>query len=156
MTTDPNVVRRELVVDASIEKAFATFVDRFDEIKNKEHNLLASPIARTTFEDHVGGNIYDVGEDGSECRWSRVLVYEPPDRVVFSWDISPQWQIEGDPDRCSEVAMSFIAISDTQTRVVLEHRHIERHGEGWEGLSFGVEAGWVEYLDKYADLFGAG
>ena len=153
MTTDTDVVRHELVVDAPIEKAFRTFVERFGEIKNKEHNLLASPIARTTLEDRMGGNIYDVGEDGSECRWSRVLVFEPPDRVVFSWDISPQWQIESDPDRCSEVEVSFVASSDTQTRVVLEHRHIERHGEGWEGLRFGVDTGWAEYLENYVSLF---
>ena len=154
MTTDTNVVRRELVVDVPVEKAFRTFVERFGDIKNKEHNLLASPIAHTTFEDHVGGNIYDVGEDGSECRWSRVLAFEPPDRVVFSWDISPQWQIETDPERCSEVEVSFTAESDSQTRVVLEHRHIERHGEGWEGLRFGVDSGWSEYLESYLKLFG--
>ena len=50
------------------------------------------------FEPQVGGHIYDRGEDGTECRWARVLAYEPPDRVVFSWDISPQWQLETDPD----------------------------------------------------------
>ena len=50
------------------------------------------------FEPRVGGHIYDRAVDGSECRWARILAYEPPDRVVFSWDISPQWQIETDPD----------------------------------------------------------
>ena len=153
-TTDTNVIRHELVIDAPIDKAFATFVDRFGDIKNKEHNLLASPIAHTTFEPRVGGNVYDVGEDGSECRWSRVLAYDPPDRVVFSWDISPQWQIETDPERTSEVEVTFTPESDSRTRVVLEHRHIERHGEGWEGLRFGVDAGWAEYLDNYVHLFG--
>jgi uncharacterized protein YndB with AHSA1/START domain len=151
--TDTTTIRRELVLGVPVEKAFTTFVERFGEIKNKEHNLLASPIARTTFEPRVGGNIYDVGEDGSECRWSRVLAYEPPHRVLFSWDISPQWQIETDPARTSEVEVTFTAESDDQTRVVLEHRHIERHGEGWEGLRFGVDAGWQEYLENYLRLF---
>ena len=145
-------IRRELVVDAPVEKAFSTFVERFGDIKSKEHNLLASPIATTTFDPFVGGSIYDTGEDGSECRWARVLAYEPPDRVVFSWDISPQWQIETDPARTSEVEVTFTAESDSRTRVVLTHRHIERHGEGWEGLRFGVDQGWAEYLDRYVGL----
>ena len=152
-TTDPTSVRRELVVNAPLEKAFETFVERFDEIKLREHNLLASPIARTTFDTHVGGNIYDVGEDGSECRWSRVLAYEPPNRVVFSWDISSQWQIESDPSKTSEVEVTFSAESETATRVVLEHRNIDRHGEGWEGVRFGVDEGWAAYLERYAGLF---
>jgi uncharacterized protein YndB with AHSA1/START domain len=153
-TTDTNVVRREVVVDAPIEKAFSTFVERFDEIKSKDHNLLASPIARTQFDTRVGGNIYDIGEDGSECRWARVLAYEPPARVVFSWDISPHWQIETDPGRCSEVEVTFTAEADSRTRVVLEHRHIDRHGEGWEGLRYGVDEGWQLYLANYTGLIG--
>jgi uncharacterized protein YndB with AHSA1/START domain len=155
VTSTDTTVRRELVVDAPIDKAFSTFVERFGDIKNKEHNLLATPIARTIFDDHVGGNVYDIGEDGSECRWSRVLAYDPPDRVVFSWDISPQWQLEPDPARCSEVEVRFTAESDHSTRVVLEHRHLDRHGEGWDGLRFGVDAGWQEYLAIYVGLFAA-
>ena len=90
MTEGPdNVVRQEVVVDAPVEKAFAAFVERFGDFKPKEHNLLGAEIASTTFEARVGGNIVDVAEDGSECRWARVLAYEPPARVVFSWDISP-------------------------------------------------------------------
>ena len=153
-TPDPVVVRREIVVDAPIDKAFATFVERFGDFKPAEHNLLGSPIAKTTFDTHVGGNIYDVGEDGSECRWARILAYEPPDRVVFSWDISPQWQIETDLDRTSEVEVRFVAESPDRTRVELEHRHLDRHGPGWESVRDGVadDAGWPLYLARYAGL----
>ena len=154
--TDPadNVVRREVVVDAPVEKAFAAFTERFGDFKPKEHNMLGTPIATTTFEPHVGGNIVDVGEDGSECRWARVLAYEPPDRVVFSWDISPYWQVETDPSHASEVEVRFIAQDDDHTRVELEHRHLERHGDGWEGVRDGVahDEGWPLYLDRYAAL----
>ena len=82
------VVRRQVVVEAPVEQAFAAFTERFGDFKPPEHNLLGVPIAETVFEARVGGHIYDRGEDGSECRWARVLAYEPPDRVVFSWDIS--------------------------------------------------------------------
>jgi uncharacterized protein YndB with AHSA1/START domain len=152
------VVRREIVVDAPIADAFSTFVHRFGDFKPPEHNMLGAPIARTTFDSHVGGHIYDVGEDGSECRWARVLAYEPPSRVVFSWDISPYWQIEADRERTSEVEVCFIAEAPDRTRVELEHRNLDRHGEGWPGVRDGVanDQGWPLYLTRYASLIGAG
>ena len=110
------------------------------------------------FEPRVGGHIYDRGVDGSECRWARILAYEPPDRVVFSWDISPQWQIETDPDNTSEVEVRFIAETPQRTRVELEHRHLDRHGPGWQAVRDGVagDEGWPLYLDRYAALFTEG
>jgi uncharacterized protein YndB with AHSA1/START domain len=152
--TENAVVRRQVVVDAPVEHAFATFVERFGDFKPKEHNLLAAPITTTVCEPRVGGNIYDVAEDGSECRWARILAYEPPHRLVFSWDISPYWQLEADPSNASEVEVRFVAEDAGRTRVELEHRNIDRHGPGWEGVHAGVddEAGWTLYLDRYASL----
>lgn len=75
--TDANVVHQEVVVDASIERAFTVFTDRFGDFKPPEHNLLSAPIAETVFEPRVGGNIIDRAADGTECRWARILVYEP-------------------------------------------------------------------------------
>jgi uncharacterized protein YndB with AHSA1/START domain len=157
MTTQAQAtsVRSEIVVDAPIERAFAVFTEQFDRIKPREHNMLGVDIAETVFEPRAGGSIYDRGVDGSECQWARVLAYEPPDRVVFSWDIGPTWQIETDPDRASEVEVRFVAESPERTRVELEHRHIDRHGDGWEGVREGVRAdqGWPLYLERYGDLF---
>jgi len=155
--TDDPIVRRQIVVDAPLDKAFATFVERFADFKPPEHNLLAAPITTTTFERRVGGHIYDVAEDGSECRWARVLAYEPPDRVVFSWDISPYWQLETDPANASEVEVRFIAESSDRTRVELEHRNLDRHGPGWEGVRDGVadDAGWPLYLSRFAEVAAA-
>jgi uncharacterized protein YndB with AHSA1/START domain len=104
------------------------------------------------FEPKVGGDVYDVGEDGSRCRWARVLAYEPPSRVVFSWDVSVQWQVETDPGRTSEVEVRFVPEGDTRTRVELEHRHLDRHGEGWEGMrdAVGSPEGWAIGLGRFA------
>jgi uncharacterized protein YndB with AHSA1/START domain len=153
--TDTGTIRRQIVVDAPINRAFAVFTERFGDFKPPEHNLLGTPIAETVFEPKVGGHIYDRGVDGSECRWARVLAYEPPDRVVFSWDISPQWQIETDPDHTSEVEVRFVAETPQRTRVELEHRHLDRHGPGWQAVSDGVghDQGWPLYLTRYAALF---
>ena len=150
-------VRASTVVEAPIERAFSVFTDGFGSFKPPEHNLLEVEIAETVFESHVGGNIYDRGVDGSECRWARVLAYEPPNRVVFSWDISPQWQIETDQDKTSEVEVRFIAEAPDRTRVELEHRNLDRHGEGWEGSREGVggDQGWPLYLDRFAERIAA-
>jgi uncharacterized protein YndB with AHSA1/START domain len=144
----------QVVVDAPLDRAFRVFTEEFDRIKPRDHNLLRVPIAETVFERRVGGHVYDRGVDGSECRWARVLAYEPPHRVVISWDVSPRWQIEADPERTSEVEIRFIAETPQRTRVELEHRHLDRHGEGWEAEREAVrgQGGWPLYLDRFASL----
>jgi uncharacterized protein YndB with AHSA1/START domain len=147
-------IRKSVVVNIGVDRAFELFIDKFDAIKPREHNLLSVPIAETVFEPRVGGHVYDVGGDGSQCKWARVLAYEPPSRVVFSWDIGPTWQLEADPARTSEVEVRFIAESDDRTRVELEHRHLERHGTAWRGVADGVDgqAGWPLYLSRYVEM----
>jgi uncharacterized protein YndB with AHSA1/START domain len=147
-------VRTRIVVEAPVERAFRVFTEQFDRIKPREHNLLGVEIAETVFETRVGGHVYDRGVDGSECRWARVLAFEPPHRIVISWDISPRWQLEPDPTKSSEVEIRFIAETPGRTRVELEHRALRRHGEGWEGEreSVASETGWPLYLRRFGAL----
>jgi uncharacterized protein YndB with AHSA1/START domain len=142
------------VVERPIERAFRAFTEGFGAFKPPEHNLLNVEIAETVFEPHVGGNLYDRGTDGSVCRWARVLAYEPPHRVVISWDIGPRWQLETDRDRTSEVEVRFVAETAERTRVELEHRNLDRHRDGWEGLREGLagDEGWPLYIRRYADV----
>jgi uncharacterized protein YndB with AHSA1/START domain len=160
MINDPAAtsVRHSIVVDVPIDKAFRVFTADFGRFRPPEHNLLTAEIAETVFEPRVGGHLYDRGVDGSECRWARVLAYQPPNRVVISWDISPSWQIESDLAKTSEVEVRFTSEGEGRTRVELEHRHLERHGNGWESVRDGVdgEQGWPLYLDRYAALFATG
>lgn len=152
--TQATSVQTQIVVEAPIERAFRVFTEEFDRIKPREHNMLGVDIAETVFEPRAGGHVYDRGVDGSECRWARVVAYEPPHRVVISWDISPQWQIETDLERTSEVEIRFISENPERTRVELEHRNLDRHGEGWEGErdSVGSEGGWPLYLQRFGEL----
>jgi len=151
------VVRRQIVVDALSSTPYG--VHR--TIRRLQAGR-AQSARRTNRQDRirarVGGHIYDRATDGSECRWARVLAYEPPDRVVFSWDISPQWELESALENTSEVEVRFTADTPNRTRVDLEHRNIDRHGPGWEAVSLGVsdDAGWPLYLDRYAALFTKG
>jgi uncharacterized protein YndB with AHSA1/START domain len=156
MTTQAQAatVRQAIVVEAPVDRAFRVFTEQMNKIKPREHNMLGVDIAETVFEPRAGGRIYDRGTDGSECEWASVIAYEPPDRVVFSWNINPYWQVETDPARRSEVEVRFIAEGPDRTRLELEHRHLDRHGDGWEGVRDGVAApdGWPLYLQRYADL----
>ena len=154
---DDTVVRRQVTVNAPLDRAFSLFTERFGDFKPKEHNMLGAPIAETRFEPHVGGHIYDRGEDGSECRWARVLAYEPPNRVVFSWDIGPSWQLEDDERTRARSRCASSPRPGERTRIELEHRHLDRHGPRLGRPSDGVAhpEGWPLYLDRYADLVGA-
>jgi len=150
-------VRTQITIQAPIERAFKVFTADFARFKPLEHNLLGVEIAETVFEPRAGGRLYDRGVDGSECDWARVLAYEPPSRVAFSWDLNPQWQVEADLEKTSEVEVRFIAETSERTRVELEHRNIDRHGEGWRSVrdAVGSEGGWPLYLRRFAELFEA-
>ena len=125
-------VQTSIVVHAPIKRAFTVFTEDIGSWWPPEHHILQAKLAEMVFEPRQGGHVYDRGTDGSECRWARVLAYEPPDRVVFSWDISLAWQIELDVARTSEVEVRFVSETPERTQVTLEHRNIDRHGDGWE------------------------
>jgi uncharacterized protein YndB with AHSA1/START domain len=147
-------VRHEIVVATPVERAFRVFTEQLDRIKPRDHNLLSAEIEATVLEPRAGGRIYDRAVDGTECEWATVLAFEPPARLVFSWNIAVDWQLEPDPGRRSEVEVSFAAEGPDRTRVALEHRHLERHGEGWQSMRDGVDGkdGWPLYLGRYAEL----
>jgi uncharacterized protein YndB with AHSA1/START domain len=146
-------VRTSIVVDASIDRAFSVFTDGIASWWPPEHHILQADLAEIVFEPRVGGHIYDRGTDGSECHWARVLVYEPPTRVAFSWNISLQWQLEPDPQKTSEVELRFTAQGRDRTRVDLEHRNLDRHGDGWEQMrdAVGSPDGWGLGLRRFAE-----
>ena len=145
-------VQTSIVVEAPIDHAFAVFTEDIGSWWPPEHHILQSQLAEMVFEPRQGGHVFDRGTDGTECRWARVLAYEPPERVVFSWDISLAWQIETDPTKTSEVEVRFVFETPERTRVVLEHRSIDRHGEGWQQMRDVVASpeGWTVGLRRFA------
>ena len=153
-----NSVHKSIVVNAPVERAFHVFTEEINTWWPPDHHIIDAPLDRMVFEPHEGGRIYDVGTDGSECQWSRVLAYEPPTRVVFSWDINLQWQIETDPERTSEIEIRFTPEGDDRTRVDLEHRNLDRHGDGWENMAgaVGSPGGWGQGLERFAEAAAQG
>ena len=153
MTTTPTkhgegqtdtVVRRSIMVDATVDRAFEFFTLEIGKWWDPTKHLLQEPLAEMVFEPHVGGSIIDRGVSGAESRWGTVLIYEPPTHVAFSWMINLDWQIESDPAKASEVHVTFTPEGDERTRVELEHRHLDRHGNGWEAMrdAVGSPNGW--------------
>ena len=150
-------VQASIVVEASQEKAFRFFTDDIGKWWTPEHHILQGELAKMVFEPRVGGHIYDVATDGAECRWARVLAYDPPASVVFSWDVSLQWQLESDPAKTSEVEVRFIPEGENRTRVELEHRNIDRHDEGWEAMrdAVGSADGWAIGMKRFGERVGS-
>jgi uncharacterized protein YndB with AHSA1/START domain len=150
-------VQTAIVVDAPVQRAFDAFTDEMARWWHPDHHLLEGPVAEMVFEPRVGGHVYDRGADGRECRWARVLAYEPPHRVVFSWDINTRWELETDPEKSSEVEVRFVPEDAGRTRVELEHRHLDRHGDGWEDMrgAVGASDGWPDGLRRFADHLAA-
>ncbi len=135
-------VSTSVIVQAPIARAFSVFTEGIGTWWPPQHHILEGELAEMVFEPYVGGAIIDRATDGSECRWARVLAYEPPHRVVFSWEINTRWQIETDPERTSEVEVRFTAQAPDRTLAELEHRRLDRHGEGWEQMRDAVGSGW--------------
>jgi len=145
-------VTASITVDATPAQAFETFTNDIGSWWPPEHHLLQGTLERMVFEPRVGGAVYDVATDGSTCRWASVLAYEPPSRVVFSWLVSLAWELESDAARASEVEVRFVPEGKGRTRVELEHRHLDRHGDGWEAMrdAVGSPDGWMKGLRRLA------
>ena len=159
MTTSTEAsVRTSVTVEAAVERAFDVFTKDMKSWWPPDHHILASELVDTVVEPRVGGAVYDVGADGSTCQWGTVVAYEPPTRFTFSWNIDLQWQIEPDPAKTSEVEVRFVPDGGSRTIVELEHRHLDRHGDGWEGMrdAVGSPDGWAVGLGRFARYAGTG
>jgi uncharacterized protein YndB with AHSA1/START domain len=154
MTTQAadTTARASVVVDAPLERAFSVFTDGIDTWWPREHTIGEAELKEMVLEPKVGGRAYGIGVDGSESDWGRVLEFERPHRVLVSWDINLQWTYESDPAKASEFEVRFIPQGPQRTRVELEHRRLERHGEGWEAMrdAVGSPNGWQGGLDLFA------
>lgn len=145
-------VRRTVTVAASQERAFRVFTEQFGTWWPKEYHIGASEMADFVLETRVGGRWYEVGVDGKECDTGRVTAYQPPDRLALAWHLDGAWRYDPDPAHASEVEVRFIAEGPQRTRVELEHRGFERHGDGAEAVwrSVNSPGGWTYVLDLFA------
>ncbi|MEU5963860.1 SRPBCC family protein [Micromonospora parva] len=157
--TDPADIRQDvgqfslrcgLVVPGSAEHAFAVFTDELTDWWVTEYTWSGpDALAELGMEPRAGGMLYELGPYGFRADWGRVLTWDPPRRLVFVWQIGPDRAPVPDPARASEVEVLFHSEGPERTRVELEHRHFDRHGEAAEGYRKALTAGWHELLTRY-------
>lgn len=153
-------VHHTVIVSASPEDAFRLFTERIGEWWPKEHSIGQSPKADQVMELRAGGSWSEIGEDGSRCHLGRVLSWEPPHRVVMSWEITARWtpMAHPDPARASEYEVTFVDLGDGRTKVDVVHRHFEQHGDdGGANIRGAVDGprGWPHVLDAFGQFVGS-
>ncbi|HEX3763478.1 MAG TPA: SRPBCC domain-containing protein [Kofleriaceae bacterium] len=143
-------VKKQIVVETSQQRAFRTFTDGIDRWWPREHHIGQSPLERMIVEPRVGGRWYSICKDGSEVDVGKVVAWEPPQRLVLTWQITAQWQY--DPAFSTEIEVSFIAENPRRTRVELEHRQLERYAADAEAMkkTFEHDDAWAASLHAFA------
>ncbi|MFI0791808.1 SRPBCC family protein [Micromonospora rubida] len=143
-------LRSSLLVPASAERAFAVFTGALTDWWVREYTWSGpAALAELGIEPHAGGMLYEIGPYGFRSDWGRVLTWDPPRRLVFTWQIGPDRVPVPDPAQASEVEVLFLPEGPERTRVEVEHRHFDRHGEAAEGYRQALTAGWHELLSRY-------
>jgi uncharacterized protein YndB with AHSA1/START domain len=147
-------VRKTISVKTSAERAFTVFTTGFDSWWPRSHKLSEAALETAIIETKTGGRCYQRAVDGSECDWGKVIVWEPPRRLVIAWQLDGQWQFDPDLAHASEVEITFTAEAGGSTRVDLEHRHFERHGASASQVQTGVDSpmGWGSLLQVFAGV----
>ena len=142
-------VRQSVTVPISADRAFTLFTEGFNTWWIG-HHIGKAELAEAVIEPRAGGRWFERGVDGSECDWGKVLVFEPPGRLVLTWQLNARFEYDPDPAHASEVEVRFTE-EDGQTRLDFEHRYIERLGADADELakSVSAEGGWPAILDLY-------
>jgi len=148
-------VRKTIRVKASPSRAFEVFTQGMSRWWPPTHTILKVEPEDYILEPRVGGRWFQRGIDGSECDTGKVLVWEPPSKLVLAWQITPQWQY--DPSLITEVEVRFSDEGGGFTRVDLEHRNLDRVGENAEAIRAAVDApgGWSAILESFRSAVGA-
>lgn len=133
-------VAKSIVVEVPRVQAFEFFIQQEAWWPVETHHLAEPPGETVVLEPFVGGRWFERWHDGRECDWGRVLIWEPPRRIVVTWQIGAGWVSEPDPTKASEVEVRFVAESPRRTRIEFEHRHLERYGEQAERMRAALDA----------------
>jgi uncharacterized protein YndB with AHSA1/START domain len=143
----PAAIRKAIEVNVPIERAFAVFATRMGDWWHKEHSIAhGTTQADVIIEPRAGGRWYEVGADGSEHPWGRVLAYEPPHRLLLAWQLTREFQYDSGFETTVEVTFEE---RDGGTIVHFEHRDLDRMGEGAVELIESMDGGWGMLLDLF-------
>jgi uncharacterized protein YndB with AHSA1/START domain len=153
VTQTTEAVTHSVLVPLGQDAAFELFTDRFTEWWPKDsHHIADADVADAFLEPREGGRWYERADDGSECDWGYVKEIERPDRLLLAWQLTPEWKFDPDRNRATEVEITFDP-EENGTRVTLEHRGFEVHGEHGAAMreSVSSEGGWPQLLQLYRE-----
>ena len=148
---DPNSIRKSINVNAAQGIAWKVFTERMGTWWPLAYYKIGKANAiDAIIEPYVGGRWYERGDDGSICQWGSVLGWEPPLRLLLSWDINADWQFDATLN--TEIEVRFIADGKDRTRVELEHRHLDRYGSRRDEMRriYDTEGDWGKLLEAFA------
>ena len=143
----PAAIRKTIEVKAPIDRAFEVFATRMGQWWHKEHSIAPDTTQKdVVIEPRAGGRWYEVGADGSEHDWGRVLAYDRPNRLLLAWQLTREFQY--DPNFETTVEVTFEE-RDGVTVVQFEHRDLERMGADAVELLEGMDGGWGMLLGLF-------
>ena len=143
-------LRFEVQVKAPPARAFEAFTRDIGRGWPKGKTPAALPHETLTIEPKVGGRWFERDAEGTDRDWGKVLVWEPPGRLVLGWQLDPSFRF--DPSLLLEVEVGFAATADGGTRVTLEHRDLHRFGEAAEKTAASLSGGWPTRLHDFANF----
>jgi uncharacterized protein YndB with AHSA1/START domain len=143
-------IRKQVMVDAPQERAFRVFTENITKWWPASYSIGAAPMASVHIEPRKNGRWYEKGQDGSECEWGKVMVFDPPRRLVLAWQINTEWK--HDPTVLTEVEVHFTPEGPKRTRVDFEHRNLDRLGADPQAARQQMDGGWAGILQMFAAL----
>ena len=141
-------VRKSIRVNAEPARAFEVFTAGLGRWWPRDKGIGKLPMKSAVMETRLGGRWYELADDGTQTNVGRIIVWEPPQRFVITWDINSKWK--PDTTISSEVEVKFIPDGINGTRVELEHRKFEQMGaEQGETMREHVDSGWPGMLERF-------
>lgn len=143
-------IRMQVRVRRPIADAFRLFTEGIGTWWPTETYRVRGPVVEVVFEGRPRGRVYERGADGRTSDWGEVLAWEPPGRVVFSWN--PSVRPAAPP---TEVEARFTAEDESTTLVDVEHRGWERLGDLALQARSSYANGWPLVLARFRATAGA-
>src|SRR5688500_13265781 len=141
----------EIITTSPIEECFSIFVDHLQDWWPREYTWSQGTLKKITIAPYINGHCFETGPYDFRCDWGRVVEFERPFHIAFTWQISASRVPVPDPEKASKVTVTLKTLEDKTVRVRLIHSALDKHGPDWEvyAKAMNSEQGWSYILEKY-------
>jgi uncharacterized protein YndB with AHSA1/START domain len=82
----PEPIQQSLRVDCPIEDAFRLFTEELTEWwPLASHSVSGEEAETCEIEPWIGGKVLERTRSGDEWQWGTVTIWDPPNRLAFTW-----------------------------------------------------------------------